>query len=206
MFHKGEILDDDQAQEIIEELYQKGHNLADHVIEQILGNQVDRAGREDLIQEGFLRMIVHVEALKDRSLGERLSYMCTAMRNIAIDEGRRLTRQRLLGVEELSEIQEYARVSSAELTPEEQYLRKEEAQAQNGRLRAALSRLAPREQALLEEKYVHGLSDRELGRLFGIKSRCVSVYVARARKKQLFIMRRNWRGEKKNLCKENVKL
>ena len=160
MFRKGEILGDNEAREIIEELYRKGHNLADHVIEQILGNQVDRAGREDLIQEGFLRMIIHVEALKDRSLGERLSYMRITMRNIAIDEGRRLTRQRLLGVQELSESLEYRKVLSAELTPEEYCLLKEDVQAKNGRLRAALSRLAPREQALLEEKYVHGLSDR----------------------------------------------
>ena len=75
MFHKGEILDVDQAQEIIEELYQKGHNLADHVIEQILGNQVDRAGREDLIQEGMIGLF---KAVQDYDVDQEASFFSFA--------------------------------------------------------------------------------------------------------------------------------
>ena len=183
MLYKGEILEDEQAKEIIEELYHKGHNMADRVIEQVLGGQLGREEREDLIQEGFLRMIVHVEALKDRSLGERLSYMCSAMRNIAIDEGRRLTKIRRLGCIELSDSPEYMQALSQELTPEEQYLAKEETMAKCGRLRAALARLSLKEQAVLTAKYILGMNDREIGQELGIGSRSVSVYLTRARKK-----------------------
>lgn len=180
MPRREEILEDDEARRIIEELYDKGHGLADYVIEQILGTQLTREEREDLIQDGFLRMIIHVEKLRNKSEGERISYMYSTMRNVAIDEGRRLTRMKLLGYrEERTDVE----IVSPNLTPEERYMMEQDVRDKRRRLRIALERLTEQERALLVEKYHNGLSDREIGAKLGIKPRNVRVYMARARRK-----------------------
>lgn len=122
MLYRRKLLHGDDAEQIITELYEQGHNLADMLIEQILGTQLSRDEREDLIQEGFLRLITHVEDLSERSLSGRLSYMSSTMRNLAIDEGRRRTKQRLMGLLDMIDDESCREISSNELSPEEHFL------------------------------------------------------------------------------------
>ena len=62
---------DEEANELLTMLYKKGHNLADYIVEQILGEQIGRDEREDLVQDGFLRLIRNVEKLKLLCLEEQ---------------------------------------------------------------------------------------------------------------------------------------
>ena len=183
MRYERKILDDEEAKRIITELYDKGHNMADRTIEEILGPQVSREEREDPLQEGILRMIIHVETLKRRNLSERLSYMNSAMRNLAIDEGRRLTKCRLLGLTNSMDGGEYQELSSDILTPEEYFFWKETQKETNENLKKALTGLDPRDRALLLEKYGNERSDKEIGELLGIRPRNVRTYLHRARKR-----------------------
>lgn len=179
----GDILDNAEAQEIIAELYDIGHNLADFTIAQVLGNQLSREEREDLVQEGFLRLVSHVDALKKRTLGERMSYLQSTMRNLAIDEGRKRTQRRMLGYLDILDSEECMEFVSHSPTPEEQWLLDEEIRARSRRLQAALERLEERDLALLTEKYGNQLSDKAIGEKLGIKSRNVASYLSRARKR-----------------------
>jgi RNA polymerase sigma factor (sigma-70 family) len=183
MAYEREVLSDVEVKEMIGELYVRGHGLADQVIEQILGNQISKEEREDLIQEGFVRLIIHVEELKKRSMGGRLSYMRSTMRNLAIDEGRKRTKQKLQGFLDMLDSEECLDLWSKELTPEEQFFRKNDHEDRNQRLEEALSQLAPRDIALLVEKYGKEKSDKEIGEKLGIRPGNVRTYVGRARKK-----------------------
>jgi RNA polymerase sigma-70 factor (ECF subfamily) len=183
MLYRRKLLHGDDAEQIITELYEQGHNLADMLIEQILGTQLSRDEREDLIQEGFLRLITHVEDLSERSLSGRLSYMSSTMRNLAIDEGRRRTKQRLMGLLDMIDDESCREISSNELSPEEHFLMKEDREDRKRRLEEALNRLKPRDMALLIERYGEERSDREIGERLGIKPENVRTYMDRARKR-----------------------
>lgn len=176
-----EMLGETEANQIITELYDKGHGLATLVIEQVLTTQVNKDEREDLIQEGFLRLIIHVEKLRDKCLEERLSYMVAAMRCVAVDEGRRRSKCKIF--KSLDDNDDYLEIPSGELTPEERYMMEQDIAEEKRHLMAAMKRLSDREVSLLVEKYKNGRSDAEIGRLLGIKTTNVRVYLARARKK-----------------------
>lgn len=175
-----EFLEDEEARNVIEELYQSGHGLADYVIEQILGSQLCREEREDLIQEGFLRLTVHVDKLKKETLSGRLRYMYSTMRNVAIDEGRRRSKERLVS---RAEWLDRVEPPSTSLTPEQMCMMQQDIADKNRRLRLAMERLTEQERFLLVGKYLNGLSDREIGAKLGIKPRNVRIYVSRARVK-----------------------
>jgi len=85
---------DEQATQVILDLYEKGHGLAYYAIERILGNQLTRDEIEDLVQEGFLRLLIHAEHLHRIDEDRQMSYLTSTMRNVAIDEGRRRSQKK----------------------------------------------------------------------------------------------------------------
>lgn len=171
---------DEEARELLTLLYKKGHNLADYIIEQILGEQIGRDEREDLIHDGFVRLIRHARTLKNMGMEERMSYLHKAMRSVALDYARKLSQKKTQGVADENDI---FGGRTGGLTPEELYLKKERAQDVSGYLYEALSRLTPRDCELLVEKYRDKRSDREIGARLGIRTEQVRVYIARARKR-----------------------
>jgi RNA polymerase sigma-70 factor (ECF subfamily) len=195
MLRREEILLDEEAQEIITELYETGHGLADFAIEQILGTQLSKMEREDLVQDGFVRMITHVESLRKKSIKEQLSYMYSVMRNVAIDEGRKRSKRKLLMYLDSDDCLE---LPSTDLTPEELCMMQTDIADKKRRLYAALERLDERDRALLIEKYKNGLSDSEIGLKLGIKARNVRVYLARARRKAAIYYGEQVDEEKRN--------
>ena len=50
------ILTDEEAKRIIMALYDRGYGLAVYMIERILGTKLALEVRDDLVQEGFLKM------------------------------------------------------------------------------------------------------------------------------------------------------
>lgn len=174
------ILSDEEAKQIILTLYDTGHGVASRVIGSILGSQISQEEKEDLIQEGFLKLVTHVEQLKGRTPKERTAYMARVMRTVAIDEARRRIQTRMV---ESLETTNYPEPESTDLTPEEFYLMREAVEEKVTRMRAALERLPERDRVLLIEKYQNGRSDAEIGSILNIKPRNVRVYLSRARHK-----------------------
>ncbi len=178
--HKQPIDGDEEANELLTMLYKRGHNLADYIVEQILGEQIGRDEREDLVQDGFLRLIRNVEKLKLLCLEEQLSYMCKAMQSVAFDQARKLSQKRAPGP---AGERTFSGQPVGGLSPEEQYIKKE---WKNGIVRClnrALSRLTKKDRELLTLKYRDQYNDREIGERMGIKRVYVRVYMARARKR-----------------------
>ncbi len=171
---------DEEANELLTMLYKKGHNLADYIVEQILGEQIGRDEREDLVQDGFLRLIRNVEKLKLLCLEEQLSYMCKAMQSVAFDQARKLSQKRIQGP---PNERTFPGQAAGGLSPEEQYIKKERDSDVVRCLNRALLRLTVRDRALLTLKYRDQHSDREIGEQLGIKRVYVRVYMARARKR-----------------------
>jgi len=177
---KRDFVGDEEAKRMIEELYDKGHGLADYVIEQVLGRQLSRDEREDLIQEGFLRLTIHVEKLKDKDADERLRYMYSTMRNVAIDEGRRRSKERMI---ERAQMMERVIPPATSLPPDVMYVMQQDIKEKNRRVELALQRLNERDRLILIEKYLKGMSDAELAERMGVEPQSVRTYVARAREK-----------------------
>ena len=175
-----EIAEDDEAKRIIMTLYDEGYGIAVSVIDEILGTQITREEREDLIHDGFLKLVIRVEKLRKRTRQEQLAYMAKTMRTVALDEARRRIKQRLL---DSLDVIRFPEPESTDLTPEEYCMMKEDTEEKVTRIRAALGRMTERERRLLIEKYQNGRADVEIGIMLGIKTRNVRVYLARARRK-----------------------
>lgn len=180
MLDEDNILTDEEAKRIIMTLYNKGYGLAVYMIERILGTQLARETRDDLIQEGFLRLIDHVEQLRESSFQSQLAYMAKIMHTVALNEVRRQIQMKLLY--SLDE-EDSPEPESLDLTPEELCMMQEDIKEKRANVRAALERLPERDRRLLIEKYQNGRSDVEIGSMLGIKTRNVRVYLARARHK-----------------------
>lgn len=174
------IAGDEEAKELVVMLYKRGHNLADYLVEQILKEQIGRDEREDIIHNGFVRLIRNVETLKTLCLEEQINYMCKAVRSAAYDEARKISQKKKLSTVNEKEISESC---GAGPTPEDTYIKKEKAIRTSHDLQQALLRLTPRDCELLVEKYRDRRSDREIGERLGIKTEYVRVYIARARKR-----------------------
>ncbi|MBP3702024.1 MAG: sigma-70 family RNA polymerase sigma factor [Lachnospiraceae bacterium] len=180
MLNTEEILTDEEAKRIIMALYDRGYGLAVYMIERILGTKLALEVRDDLVQEGFLKMVIHVEQLHQRSPQEQLAYLARTMRTVALEEARRRTQRRLL--DSLDDLN-CPEPESSDLTPEEFCMMQEDISEKRANMRAALERLPERDRRLLVEKYQNGRSDAEIGMMLDIKTRNVRVYLARARRK-----------------------
>ena len=183
MRNRDEILREQEAKEIVGELYRKYHGTADGIIESILGLQIDKADREDLIQEGFIKILNHAEGLVGRSEGEQFSYMCSSIRHLAIDTGRKLSRQKQVSITEILDCELLAAMNIYGVSPEDQYVTEEEWSEMSELLRNALKKLTHRDYTLIMERYVNELTDREISRKLGIKEAFVRVYAERACKR-----------------------
>ena len=180
MLDEDKIVADEEAKRIIMTLYDKGYGLAVYMIERILGTQLARETKEDLVQEGFLKLVSYVERLRGRPFGEQLAYMAKIMHTVALDEVRRQTQIKLLYSLDDEDSPE---PESLDLTPEELCMMQESVAEKRANIRAAMERLPERDRRLLIEKYQNGRSDVEIGAMLGIKTRNVRVYMARARNK-----------------------
>lgn len=68
-------------------LYDKGHNVADYIVEKLSGSELSRDEREEIIQEGFLRLADDIDALRQMTPAERMNVLCECMCKTAIAAG-----------------------------------------------------------------------------------------------------------------------
>jgi len=180
MLEEGKKVTGEEAKRIVMALYDKSYGVAVYMIERILGTQLARELKDDLVQEGFLKLLSHADQLQGRTFQEQLAYMASIMHTVALNEVRRQTQLRLL--HSLDE-EDFPEPPSLDLTPEELCMMQEDVAEKRANIRAALERMTERDRRLLIEKYQNGRSDVEIGAMLGIKTRNVRVYLSRARSK-----------------------
>lgn len=185
MKHRKRIMSDAEAKRIITELYEQGYQLAAHTIQGVFGISLTREERDDLIHDGFLRLIPHVEKLADKSMNQRLGYMVAVMRSVAVEEGRRRSKSVIL--QSVGNDDFWEKIAFPEPSPEDQYLMTLEKEERESYRQAVLEQLNEREQELLIAKFQEGLSDADIGSRLKIKPRNVRVYISRARHKAVKI-------------------
>ena len=188
---------------MIGELYQKYHGTAAGIIRNVLGEQINKEDKEDIIQESFVRLLYHAEDLVNRSGGEQYSYLCNCIRFVSIDVGRRLSRRKEISITEVLDCELLAALNIYGFSPEEQYVTEEEWNVLSEILRNALSKLTRQDYELIMERYYHELSDREIGHKLGIKESFVRVYADRARKRAAVHCREEIEKEKKRWAEKN---
>lgn len=175
------VLVDGKEKQLLTQLYQRGHLLADFVAEQLFGPLMELEDREEVIRAAFGALASRVEELENLTMEEQMKRMCIAVRDAALAENRRRLRRDLTrGRKQRSP--EKRKVSRGRMMPGVSEM-VEGVVRDEWYLYVALRRMETREFTLLIEKYQNRLSDREIGEKMGIKTRNVRVYMARARRK-----------------------
>ena len=104
---RDEIQEIREGVEIITDLYNNHRGMAYRIVKDVLGDQVSLEAQDDLVQEGFLQMLNHVENLLGRSQKEYMRYMQVTMFHTAINEGRRITGRPSISFTEILEREEW---------------------------------------------------------------------------------------------------
>ncbi len=134
--------------------------------------------REDLVQSALVRLVKKLPTLRSMEHGAQASYIVFTVRSVAIDALRKGSRQ-VSGVS--LEGAEALQVPDEGLTMDEYMLARERSE----RLRVIWPRLGEEDRLLLEGKYLHDCSDRELAQLLGCHVDSVRMKLTRARRKAL---------------------
>ena len=77
-------------------LYDKGHNVADYIVEKLLGSELSRDEREEIVQEGFVRLADDIDALRRMTPAERMNALCECMCKTVIAASEKPARDTLL--------------------------------------------------------------------------------------------------------------
>ncbi|MGI6175719.1 MAG: RNA polymerase sigma factor [Christensenellales bacterium] len=142
----------------------------------------DRSLMEDMVHEAFVKLIKYIKKLRMLESYNLPSYLVYTMRSVCINYlNKSSTKREASGLQEdyMGEITD--RVDHVE----EQVLTAIDIE----KLAECLSRLPEKDRNLLSFKYFLDMSDEEIASTMGIKQEYVRVYIHRARKKALHIMR-----------------
>lgn len=170
---------EDGESHFLAELYWDGYAQADDMAKQLLGPEADRELRRAVIQKAFMRLACRVERLECLNTEERMRQMRIAVRDTVIEEGRKRSKAAILNGSRYGD----RKPQGGQMAPRFSDMLDEETDRDYRYLYAALARLEIREFHLLIERYQNGLSDQDIGKKLGIKTRNVRIYMARARRK-----------------------
>lgn len=135
---------------------------------------------EDLIHDGFMKLLPKASILRSLDVSRRTSYISHTIKSVCVDFIRRHIRDKqrnIAGVENMAEL-----LAASEATPEESCVDKESYEE----LGRALEELSARDQQLLAYKYQLELKDQEMAQLMNIPSRNIQTYLTRARRRLLY--------------------
>jgi RNA polymerase sigma-70 factor (ECF subfamily) len=152
----------------LEAIFAKHHGAVFRAAYRITGNAMDA---EDVLQTVFTRLLRRDGDLDlSQSAG---SYLHRAAVNAALDLLRSRRRGRAVALAEV----EHDLVDDAQPGPERQSRNRELSR----RLRAAMSRLSPRQAEIFAMRYLEGLGNLEISHLLGSSQTAIAVILHRAR-------------------------
>lgn len=183
MKSRDEIQQANEFRENITDLYYNHRGMAYSIIKKVLGSQVSLEEQDDLVQEGFCRMLKCAESMIGRTKKECFNYMCSTMLHLALDEGRKRSNQKLISFTELLESEELAELNVYGVSPEDQYISDEEWREVTDLIHQSLAGLSQQDYELILGHFFYDLSDKTVGKRLGMKEAFVRVYRNRALKK-----------------------
>ena len=172
-----------KGKEIITDLYYNHRGIAYRIVKDVLGDQIDPSEEDDLVQEGFYRMLKCLGNLVDRSKKEYFHYMCATVLHVALDEGRRRSGQKEISFTEILEREELAKLPLYGVHLEDRVVSEEEQREANAILYQALDCLKQQDHDLIVGYYFYEISDRKMGEWLGLKESFVRIYRRRAIKR-----------------------
>ena len=163
------MLDTETEKEKFSELYKNYRYLMWYVANEILG---DAALAEDAVQEAFLTVIGHMNQIGAASSPQTKGYLVTITKSRAIDL---LRKQKKLAEEEYDEALMEADLENVL----DQYLNQENYEC----LLRAIKNLKEEYRTVLELRYLHERTEKEMAELLQVSGKVVSVRLFRARMK-----------------------
>lgn len=130
----------------------------------------DRATAEDILQESYVRFLLHVDAIESLDDGAIQSYLLRTVRNCLIDKVVRSAQSRAIPVEDLSYIEDPTGATRAEKAVE---LRE---------LRLAMESMGSRESEIIWLKDALGFSHQEVANQIGITTQAARQAYVRAKR------------------------
>jgi RNA polymerase sigma-70 factor (ECF subfamily) len=155
----------------LEAIFEKHHGAVLRAAYRITGNAMDA---EDVLQTVFVRLLRRPPGEHGLDLSQAVgSYLHRAAVNAALDLLRSRRRSRAVGLGDV----EQELVDDGQPGPERSSSNRELGR----RLRAALSRLSPRQAEIFALRYLEGLGNLEIARLLGCSQTAIAVILHRAR-------------------------
>ena len=144
----------------------------------------DRMDAEDQAQECMLRLARNIRTLMSLNLHQRARYITHTINSVISDYwvSQKSREKHFLKYAELEKVSDDRRENDPELS----MLMKDDVAA----FAAAFEKLSEKEKALLEYRFMDGLSGEEIGRKLGIKPSAVRQAVLRAKQHVLEYMQR----------------
>jgi len=138
----------------------------------------NKAVREDIAQEAVERLINNCASLRDLPDRALTAYIAFTVKSAALDQ---------LGDKhnEAEPLDPHPEPPVEALSPEEELIRREEIDRCSACLREIWPQLTPREQILLEGRYIWDLGDKELSEILHCKAGSVRMLRTRARRRAL---------------------
>ena len=168
--------------EIITDLYNNHQGMAYEIVHKVLGQQISLEDKEDLVQEGFMQMISHLDTLLGSSKRGYYRYLRAIMFHVAISEGRRLSRKTMVGGSDVLE-EELEKLSWPVSSSQMQIFTQVEKRQSSFVLYRALACLKQQDFDLIAGFYYFDLEDKVVGKYMGIPYGFVRVYRKRALKR-----------------------
>ncbi len=163
------ILDSQDEKDKFTEVYEQYQHFCWYIANQILD---DEHLAEDAVQEAFLALTRHLDKIEVVESAKTRKFLMTIVKSKAIDLFRK-QKGELSADELLCDIPDDEPDALSRYITREHY----------NEIVTCILELEENYRVIFEYKYVHGLSDREIGDMLGISSKNVSVRYFRARKK-----------------------
>ena len=156
-----------EDRDLMTEFYEKNINLLFYEAQKHLSIKEDV---EDAVYEAFKKLIEHLEVFRTLAPKQRVRYAVVTVRNICYLHLRRVSKEAVVSIEELS-----AEPSSAD-TPEQLVAQQEFFD----QVQSIMGSLEQETRMLLEQKYILHWSDETMAALYDIKVDSIRMKLSRA--------------------------
>ena len=171
LFYFLSVLDTPEDRAAFTEMYERYSRLLWCAAMDILH---DESLAEDAVQEAYISVIGHMDKVRSVNSPQTKKFLVTVARNKAIDIYRSRSRHPSPSIDD----EDFPEIASGEDILDEIILR----ESIEG-IKEALRLLPPMQRTMLEYRYLHGYSEKEVAELLGLPPKRVNVAVFRARRK-----------------------
>lgn len=179
---RDETYEVEEGKEFITDLYNNHRGMAYGIVHRVLGQQIGPEAKDDLVQEGFMQMLSHMDRLLGCGKEEYIRYLRVTMFHLAISEGRRLSRNTIVGGSDVLE-DELQQMSGPISTMKRPVFELVEERQSSFVLYRALERLSRQDHDLIVGFYYYDLEDKVVGEYLRLPHAFVRVYRKRALKR-----------------------